>query len=317
MGNAEIEAKKAQMRKKRRKDKMKRRLIVFVFLFLCAGVIFTVLKAPFFNIKTVVCTGQENLAQEEIIKAANIKTGTNVFTVNITAAKKRVAAIPSVSESNVRRIFPNKIKIWVREAREAAYVRTESGAAIIDKDGKILKVTAEDDEALQNIAELSGIEVKAQKAGEYIADREDIVTKKIFECMDILDRLEMTDKLRRVNADDLSDIKINYDNRLNIYLGGYENMEYKLTFIKKVINENMSEYERADMDYRGDKLYVGPMDGEEEKAAENGDVAENADSNAQSGDTQSGGANAEKANSAENGKKDKTAENTESGEKTE
>ena len=72
----------------------------------------------------------------------------------------------------------------------------------------------------------------------------------------------MIDKVTKITASDLSDIRIDYQDRLYILLGSYEQMEYKLTFIKKVISENISEYESALLDYRGKNLYVGSREEE-------------------------------------------------------
>ena len=52
---ADFEAKKKQIIKKKKRARAKRRLIVFMFLFVCVGIIFTVLKAPVFNVKGIMC----------------------------------------------------------------------------------------------------------------------------------------------------------------------------------------------------------------------------------------------------------------------
>lgn len=249
----------AQLRRARRKNKMKRRMIVFVFLFVCIGVILTVLKAPFFNVKSIECLGMETVSEEKIIATAEAKTGVNIFTTNISAMKRRLAEMPEISESNVRRLFPNRLKIWVREAKKAGYVKVAGGYAIIDSNGSIIgSVSDSEAESVANLAEISGLKIVSETAGQRLTDLEDMKAEKIFECMRIMENLGMMSGVRGINAEDLSDIGLNYEDRLNIYIGSYENMEYKLTFIKKVIDENISEYERADIDYRGDKVYVGP-----------------------------------------------------------
>lgn len=270
MRTTAVEMNKADIRRKRRKMKMKRRLTVFVFLFLCAAVILTVLKAPFFNIKSIECVGQEKLSREEILKAADIDTGTNVFSVNIESIKRKVAAIPAVSDSNVRRIFPNKIKIWVRECKEAGYISLNGQIAVVDPNGKIIKIVPDDEETKSVMAEILGIEAVTDKPGNIISAEEDIVAIELYECMGTLDKLGMLDKVSLIDLSDASDLKIGYDNRLEIYLGRYENLEYKLTFVSKVIAENISDYEKAKLDYRGDKLYVGPVE-EETENPENGE----------------------------------------------
>ena len=103
--HTELELKKIQMRRKRRKNRMKRRFMAFLFMFVCALIIITVLKAPVFNVKSIVCVGQETLSKKEIIAAAGAKTGENIFISNISRMKRQVAEMPKVAQSNVRAAF--------------------------------------------------------------------------------------------------------------------------------------------------------------------------------------------------------------------
>ncbi len=257
--NNELEIKKKQLVKKKKRNRAKRRFIVFLFLFICIGTIFTILKAPFFNVKTIICIGQETISQEEIIKIAGARTNVNIFSTGVGTMKRRLNANPGIAECNVRRLFPNKIKIWIRESK--AVVCVENGGAILlcDKNGQIIKVVdTKEENAGKGIAKLCEFEPLSAKVGEYIKNSEDATHTIAFECIGILEKLGMINNVTSISASDLSDIKIEYQDRLYIMLGSYEKMEYKLTFVKKVIDESLSKYERAILDYRGSNLYVGP-----------------------------------------------------------
>ncbi len=269
----DIEAKKRQLIKKKRRNRLKRRLIVVVFVLACTGIIFTVLKAPFFNIQSIMCVGQQVMTEEEIIKIAQAETGKNIFSTNVKAMKHRLAQEPKIAESNVRRLYPNKIKIWVREAKAVAVLESSGQWIFVDKAGKVINVASKNDTGeIENIAVLLEFEPASTKLGESIVDPENQTHKKTIECINVLDKLGMIESTTSISATDISDIKIDYDKRLYIMLGGYEQMEYKLTFIKKVITENLSKYERANLDYRGKKLYVGPrIEEEPEEKSENTD----------------------------------------------
>ena len=256
---SEFEAKKRQLIKKKRRNRIKRRFIVFLFLFICMGVIFTVLKAPFFDVKTIICIGQQELTEEQVIKIAGAKTDVNIFSTSVKTMKRKLNENPAIAECNVRRLFPNKIKIWVRESNAVAYVENGGIFLLTDKNGQIIKVLdVKEAERVAGIAKIEDFEPAATELGKYIKNQEDPVHAKTFECIAILDKLQMIDKVTLISASDLSDIRIDYKDSLYIMLGGYEQMEYKLTFINKVITENLSEYERAILDYRGKSLYVGP-----------------------------------------------------------
>ncbi len=268
--DAETERRKREMMRKKRKMRMKRRLIVFVFLVVCVGIIAAVLKAPFFNIETVYCIGQQNLTEKEILKLANVQTGVNIFTTNIRAIKKRLDDNPEIEDATVRRVFPDKIKIRIKEAEAVAFLEMKGRLLLIDSKGKIIKLlSGEDAKNPPNIACIEGIEPVEQKAGGYISPEGDARTEELFRCIVTLEDAEMLEKVNRINVADLSDVRLDYDNRLHIMLGGCEKMDYKLKFIKKVIAESISEYEKANLDYRGDKLYVESLVEEEEKAPEN------------------------------------------------
>ncbi len=262
---SEFKLKKRQLMKKKKRKRVKRRLIVFVFLFVCAAVIFTVLKAPFFNIKTIICVGQETLTEEQIIQIAGVKTGANIFSTGVKTMKKHLADTPAIAESNVRRLFPNKIKIWVREAKAALYLETSTSFLHIDETGQIIKITDKTEEERPKAAKLLDYTPASELLGEYIVKKDDATGKIIFDCVAILKKLEMLDKMTSLSAADLSDIRLDYEDRLYIMLGSYEQMEYKLTFVKKVISESISEYEKALLDYRGKNLYVGPRENPDEK----------------------------------------------------
>ena len=273
---SELEQKKRDLMKKKRKNRAKRRVTVLMFLIICVGIIFAIFKAPFFNVKTVFCVGQQNMAEAEIVKLADVHTGGNIFSVNLRAVKKRLDSNPMIAEANVRRIFPNKIKIWVKEAKMVAYVEKDGKFLMLDQNGQIIKtLKAGDENTIPKAARLAGIEIVRQKPGENVAESDDQRAIKLFECMGNLTELEMMDKVSYINFEDLSDIEIDYESRLFMLLGSYEKLDYKLKFVKKVIDDNISEYEKALFDYRGDKLYVGPREEVEENESEKEDEAQN------------------------------------------
>lgn len=267
----EFERKKQQLKKKKRRARAKRRFVVFVFLFVCIGIIFTVLKAPVFNVKSIVCVGQDELTEEQIIKIAGAKTDVNIFSTGISAMKRRLAENPAIAECNVRRLFPNKIKIWVRESKPALAIRSGEGFLLADSNGKIIKIVeGKAAEIAESLAKLEEFEPATATLGGSIYKQDDVVHTKTAECVSILAELEMLDKITMISAADLSDIKLDYQDRLYIMLGTYDQMEYKLTFIKKVISESLSEYEKANLDYRGKNLYVGPRVDEDAPLPEEG-----------------------------------------------
>ncbi len=257
---SEFERRKTELKKQRRLQRIKRKLIIFLFFVVAVSSTITVFKAPFFNIKEIVCVGYERLSEEEILKKAKVIKGNNIFITNLRDIKENLAAIPYVSESNARRIFPNKIKVWVRECKPSFVVKNGNKYAVCDVNTKVLEITGENKE---NLCEGSFSEAFEPKAGELLLDTEDKKNSKIIECISSLENLGLLNMTSAIDFTDISDIIILYDNRLKIKLGNTNDIGYKLKFIAEVIRDSISEFERATIDYTGEKLYVSQF--EEEK----------------------------------------------------
>ncbi len=116
------------------------RTAVTFLLLLCIGVGVGLLFTPVFHVQEVYCEGNDRIPQEEIIAAAEVQTGKNILSQRLTEIKKRVEQVPMVEEVKVRRVFPNKVKIWIRERIPAAYIYTDGQAVMIDVEGKILEI---------------------------------------------------------------------------------------------------------------------------------------------------------------------------------
>lgn len=96
---------------------------------------------PTFRVTEVYSEGNHRISGEEIVAAAEVPLGKNVLLQNLSGIKKRVAQIPMVEEVKVRRVFPDKIRIWIQERVPAAYLYDgENSCTVIDIKGRILEI---------------------------------------------------------------------------------------------------------------------------------------------------------------------------------
>lgn len=75
-----------------------------------------------------------------------------------------------------------------------------------------------------------------------------------------LNKAGLLERATYIDINDLSDVKLVVENRLEIQLGLLKNMEYRCAFLAKVINEKISSTEHVVMDYRTDDIYVRQPD---------------------------------------------------------
>ncbi len=138
-----IEVSEMKQKKRREKKQMpayvKAAIIFLVVVTLGVGVCMFCL--PTFRVTEVYCEGNHRVSGEELVAAAEVPLGKNVLLQNLSGIRNRVAQIPMVEEVKVRRVFPDKIRIWIQERVPAAYLYDgENSCTVIDIKGRILEI---------------------------------------------------------------------------------------------------------------------------------------------------------------------------------
>ncbi len=278
----------------RRRKAFKRRLQIFAILAVLLGIAAFIFFAPFFNISGVVVVRSDvysdyKISDDEIIAASGIQIGKNIFATNITNAEKAIMSIPYAKSADVRRVFPNKIKITFGEAQSAAYVKCDGGYALISMDGRILELAENPDDYAA--ARLEGFEVVDAKVGEQIPTDGNPVFAAALNLMELLYENDLLGKTASIDTSDLNNMEVMLGDRMQILLGDDDDMDYRIKFIKKVIDEKLSPYESVTLDYRAADLSVrsykpeekptaDPDSSEDPDSTENPDGSENPDSTA-------------------------------------
>lgn len=261
-----IRNEKIAIRQRKKKKKRKRAFIVMCFILCCIGIILVVFKAPFFNITEVSCTGQKTLTGEQIVKKSEITAGQNIFSISMSNAAKKISELAYVNTVEVKRVFPGKIKITVTECTPRAYVSVGKKYALIDYNGKILELTDKNDK--YSVMTIKGVKVTNARAGSVIENKND---ERISYCTKILEILEKNKMISKVNELDLTKItgiKINYNDMVYINCGSfdnYDNFKYKLDMCSHLIENEISPYEKVEVDLTMEETIVRPYEDEETK----------------------------------------------------
>lgn len=336
---------KYSRRKRRRGEhRSRRRLAVFACLGIVLAAAVVLMFTPFFNIVEVYCQGNDKVAAEDVIAAADVTVGKNIFSIRMGKIRRNVESIPFVESASVRRVFPNKIEISIQECMPVSYVYTDEKCYMIDEEGKILRIIEdkesvdalvvseerekydklkqknEEQQVQENDGEASATatpeptatatvepeeentdesgETSDTAAGEQTTEPESTPTpvegdilKEKYNIPVVLgleyekaeegempksrneeryqDTLAMLKEMRNaellyratlVDVRNPSDIRIWIEDRLEIMLSSFDDMSYRMQFLARVIQEGISAYEHAVVDFRGDDVYVRPHD---------------------------------------------------------
>lgn len=76
---------------------------------------------PEYELREVEVQVVGDLTRTEVLEVAQVKDGTNIFSIDLAAISRRVEALSQVEEVQVERILPNKLSIHVEERRPIAW----------------------------------------------------------------------------------------------------------------------------------------------------------------------------------------------------
>lgn len=359
----------------RRKTRMSLKIPVLIIVLVLAVVTTIALMLPVFNVVEVYCEGNSEVKTEDIITAAKLETGKNIFLENLGRARRSVESITNIKSAEIRRVFPNKICISVSERVPFAYVPSNGGVALVSEEGIVLKVSDGGEAAMISNAKtpkfdtaqtdgeksdssktndkksdsenknsdttddsdnknddssdnndsnsdnksndsqnsdksdsknsdsgqnnsgsdstagqtensdvlavplVSGFELNNVKEGKKAESGDSDKFNKMYELCRALKGAELLNRTTYINVENLDDITVVIENRLEVQLAKAENINYRCRFLAEVINTKLSATESVILDYRGDDIYAINRDdgGERVKKTKTNKSTDNSD----------------------------------------
>lgn len=242
LGEEERVVKKKQVKVENSKKVEKKPLIkpstILKFTFFIAILItigYLMFTFETFNLKNINVIGNEKYSAEQVIKSSSLNLGENVFKQLIKAEKIQ---LPYVSEQSYNYSFPDTITINVKE-RYPLYIAKDKNTQKyykLDNEGYILEecdISAKTEEIL-----VEGFAFEEEvKLGEKIND---VYLHKIGIYNDIkiqLEKNKIQGIITKVNFTNSLTI-ITLDDKLNIVFANDSNLEYKVSFLKGIIEQS-------------------------------------------------------------------------------
>lgn len=204
----------------------------------------------FFQVETVAVSGNSRYTQEQIVQAAGIQTGDNLFRMNKNRMIQDVLQkLPYIETLTIRRSYPNAVVIQVQEWAAAARVeRPDARPDYVDETaelagddwlisvgGKLLESGGGDGTAIP----VSGLTAIAPRAGTALAvPREE--QGKLSGLLALLQTLEQRQETARVSQIDVSSascLLLRYDGRFTVKMSYSGDMDYQLRVLDQVAED--------------------------------------------------------------------------------
>jgi len=215
---------------------------VFICAILSVGVVVVIFFAPFFNVTEIYSVGNERLSESAIITASEISVGENIFRTSTQRIISNVMSEPLVREANVRRIFPNRLRIWVRENEPQANIAIGELFAVIDERGYILMELQEQPYSVPVIHGLN-VDRHAARPGTRLAAQNSPNMEVAITLLNKLIENDLAESVISIDVTRLTRIEMNYDMRITVILGDAENLDYKIRLFEHIITDETAARE--------------------------------------------------------------------------
>lgn len=235
-----------------RKRRRTRRRFGPLFKLLCiltAAVALTFGATVFFQVETIVVSGNSRYTQEEIIAAVGVQVGDNLFRMNkFQRIEQAEEQLPYLEDVVIRRSLPSTLTITVKEWEAVAQVPGGEGNWLISVGGKLLEQAPPDSGAIT----ITGLTALAPQPGQQLAVSQEEAPR-LEALLKLLAVLQEQNMLQDVSALELTSTRINmeYQGRFTVKLLLNGDFSYRMKVLLEVVpelNESMGGDVRGSWD---------------------------------------------------------------------
>ncbi|MGN0162972.1 MAG: cell division protein FtsQ/DivIB, partial [Candidatus Ornithomonoglobus sp.] len=224
----------AKKKRRMRANRIKAALVVLGCAVIAVILIF---MTPIFNITQIRLDGNNTVSKSVIQDKIGYLIGKNLFATRSSVIKQQMLEISQISDVEIdKQLFPAVISVSIVESNPAAYLLSGNTIVVINSDMKVI-----DDSntySTDEIPSLSGITVPSYKVNEILATdsaEKDEILKTLLKS---LESVGLISKVSYISLDDLTNIKFNYDNRIETNCGSQTELERKIRMFAEAMNSS-------------------------------------------------------------------------------
>lgn len=234
-GMSEAEQRR-KVEKERKKARLKRQRLQALVGLVAAFAIAVILlfMTPIFNIQEVRLSGNNTVPKELINEKIGYTVGANLFTTSASKIEEKMCEISLISEVEVKKhIFPAYLEVFITESKPAASLLCGSKTIVINSDLTVIDDTdAYNTDKLPSISGISVSDYELNTPLEFKSEEKREVTRTLLKSIESLGLIDM---VTYISVDDLTSIKFNYDNRLEVHCGSQLELERKVRMFSEAI----------------------------------------------------------------------------------
>ena len=214
-----------------------------IILILCMTWIFN------YEVKNIKINGLSLYTNEQVLVVGGVAQRGNLIRTDTDLIEERLTKhLVYIDNVQVKKKYPTGLEINITEAKKAADIEYKAQYYVLSESGRILECGNTERNA--GIPLVKGIELESVNPGDKLAATDIMKTKILNQLTEIIADLEF-ENIKVIDLSDRTNIILNYEDRINIYIGSSVDMDYKLKYIKTVIDERLAESYRGTLRYNG------------------------------------------------------------------
>lgn len=224
-----------EMRRKKERIRLIRLRAIAVTVAVAIISIVLMFMTPLFNIQEIRLAGNNLVKKNDIETKVGHLIGTNLFHANKSKIESSMLELPLIKTVDVHKnMFPPYITITIAECPPAACMLSGEKLIVIDSELKVI-----DDAqnfSVDEIPSVSGVSVSAYELNKTIdtgSDEKNDILKSLLEA---LENVGLTDNITYISIDDITSIKFNYENRIEVLCGSQLELDRKIRMFSETIN---------------------------------------------------------------------------------
>lgn len=236
-----------QKKQKALRLKRQRRRALAILIVSVIAVNALLFLTPIFNIRSVTVEGNRLVSAEQFQEILKPLVGENLFRSGSGKIRKSLKSIAYISTVEVeKKIFPPSVNVKVTEHTPAGIMKAEDAILLVNSE---LRVLSDAGEMPEPVPVITGFSVKSFEKGEILktddSEKKDVLTVMLA----TVQATGIIDKVIEINVNDVSDIRMNYDDRIDVLCGSTLDMGRKIRLFKETVTSNsLAENARGTMD---------------------------------------------------------------------
>lgn len=229
-------ARRRRYNHKRRRGSFSFLYKLLAFVLICTAVALAL--TLFFRIRTITVTGNDRYSADEVIAAAQVAQGDNLFLLNKYNAAERIrTALPYVETVQFRRALPDGLSIIITECTDPAAVTQEGVAYLLCDTGSV--VDAVTPAKAKDRLQLKGLQLTEPAVGSpaAAAEGQELTLEQALTLMRALGERSMTGDVSSADMSDPSQITLRYLDRFTVTFPRDADYGYKLDYLLAVVDK--------------------------------------------------------------------------------